>query len=168
MGRMEKIMQPNTKNRNNLLIGIISDTHGHIHQQVSAVFKKTDFIVHAGDMDTLEAFQELNAIAPVFAVRGNMDMGKWAGEFPKSDVIEAGNTLIYAIHNIQKIDLDPAAAGMGAVIYGHSHIPSIERQNNVVFMNPGSATLPKYSFHASVGLIRINGGALDARIVELE
>ena len=160
-------MQSSTIKKDNLLIGIISDTHGHIHTQVSTVFKKADFIIHAGDMDTLEAYKALNKIAPVAAVRGNMDTGQWAGEFPKTDIIEAGNTLIYAIHSIQKIDLDPAAAGVSAVIYGHSHIPSIERQNGVIFMNPGSATLPKYNFNASVGLIEINGSKLDARIVEL-
>ena len=165
-------MSDNLQNKNSFFIGVISDTHGLLRPEVAEIFKGTDMILHAGDIDRPEVLAALREIAPVKAVRGNMDHGKWADALPAKDVIELGDVFLYILHDVYKLDLDPAAAGFHAVINGHTHQPLIEKKNGVLFINPGSAGPPRRNYPVSLALLRINGTSprpeIDARIVEIE
>jgi putative phosphoesterase len=123
----------------NKVVGVISDTHGLVRPQALDALRGSDLIIHAGDIGTPEVLDELNAIAPVFAVRGNVDRGAWADNLPVSEVVQAGDKSLYVLHNLDELDLDPLAADMHAVITGHSHRPMIREQAGVLYFNPGSA-----------------------------
>lgn len=153
---------------NNFLVGVISDTHGFMHSGIAQVFKDVDMIIHAGDIDHPEVLDALQKIASVKAVRGNMDYREWAHTLPLTDVVEAGEVLLYVLHDLSRLDLDPAASGFSAVINGHTHRPAIERKNGVLFLNPGSSGQSRHHCPLSVALLRIQGTVLDAHIVELE
>ena len=149
-------------------IGIISDTHGLVSQRVVKSFKDVDLIVHAGDVGKPEVLETLQSIARVYPVHGNVDGGKWADNLPFTEVVKVGQTYLYVLHDISALDLDPVTAGFNAVISGHSHVPKIEEQNGVLFLNPGSAG-PKLSRHStSIAFLYVNGVSISAEIVELE
>ena len=152
------------QNKDGFLVGIISDTHGHLRPEVAEAFTGVDLIIHAGDIGNHEVLQALRAIAPVHAVRGNMD-GGWAHDLPATQVVEIGGVLIYVLHDAYLLDLDPAAAGFNAVINGHTHKAAIEKRQGVLFLNPGSAS--PYSSTGTVALLRILGGSLKPEVVEL-
>ena len=145
-------------------IGLISDTHGHLPSGVPKVFKKVDLIIHAGDIGNHEVLETLRAIAPVHAVRGNMD-GGWAHGLPATEVVEIGEVLFYVLHDAYLLNLDPAAAGFVAVINGHTHRAAVEKRKGVLFLNPGSAS--PYSSSGTVALLRIRGTSVEPEIVEL-
>lgn len=126
-------------------IGIISDTHGLLRDEALRALEGADLIIHAGDVGKPEILEALKAIAPVAAVRGNVDTGAWALQLPATTVAEAGTTLIYVLHNLQEMDLDPAAAGFRVVVSGHSHKPSREERGGVIYLNPGSAGPRRFS-----------------------
>lgn len=149
-------------------IGLISDTHGYLDSSVLEVFAETDLIIHAGDIGRPEILQVLNALAPVKAVRGNMDHGAWSSTLPETEIVEAGEIMLYVLHDMQRLDLDPSAAGFGAVISGHSHRPLMEKRNGILYLNPGSASQPRFHHPATVALLTIAGEALNARIIDLE
>lgn len=155
-------------NKNSLIVGVISDTHGFLKPSVLQAFKQVDFIIHAGDIGHLEIIETLQNIAPVFAVRGNMDCGTWASKFPEAEVVEVGKNLIYVLHDLFRLDIEPISVGFRAVISGHSHRPSVEIKRGVLFLNPGSAAQPRYGFMPSVALIHVEGMSLNVRFVELE
>jgi len=161
-------MSDNSQNKSSFLVGVISDTHGLLRPEVAENFKGTDLILHAGDIDRPEVLAALRDIAPVKAVRGNMDHGEWANALPTKDVIEIGEVFLYILHDLYKLDLDPGAAGFHAVINGHTHQPLIEQKNGVLFLNPGSAGPPRRNYPVSLAILRINGRSLDARIVEID
>ena len=104
------------------LIGLISDTHGYLDSGVLKIFAQTDLIVHAGDIGKPEILDMLKSVAPVNAVRGNMDYGGWASALPLFEVVTFGGIMLYVLHDLQKLDLDPAASGISAVISGHTHL----------------------------------------------
>ncbi|RLC22058.1 MAG: YfcE family phosphodiesterase [Deltaproteobacteria bacterium] len=156
------------QNKKNFLVGVISDTHGLLRPQVAKVFKNADLIVHAGDIDRPGILEALQKIAPVKAVRGNMDYGEWANEIPATEVIEIGDVLLYMLHDLCRLDLEPAASGFSAVINGHTHQPLIEKENGVLFLNPGSAGPPRRNYPISVALLHVRGTDLDAQIVQLD
>jgi putative phosphoesterase len=149
-------------------IGVISDTHGRLLSSVYTVFENTDLIIHAGDIDTKEVFEQLQIIAPVVAVRGNMDSGSWAEPLQESETVEIGELVIYISHILGGTGAIPALAKVHAVIYGHTHRPSIEKQDGILFLNPGSAGQRRYSNPLSVGLLHIRGKKLHAEIIELK
>jgi len=149
-------------------IGIISDTHGLVRQGVVKSFKDVDLIVHAGDVGKPEALETLQAITRVYPVRGNIDGGKWTDKLPFTEVIKVGQVYLYVLHDLNSLDLDPAAAGFNAVISGHSHVPKIENRNGVLFLNPGSAGPRRFKYPVSVAFLYVNGVSIDAEIVELE
>ena len=120
-------------------IGIISDTHGLLRPEAMHALQGSDLIIHAGDVGDPGIIEELKSIAPVFAVRGNVDTEPWAQALPETEVIEAGPATIYVLHDVHALDLDPAAAGFHIVISGHSHKPARTEQAGVLFLNPGSA-----------------------------
>jgi len=120
-------------------IGIISDTHGLLREEALHALEGSDLIIHAGDVGDPAILERLKSIAPVFAVRGNVDTEPWAQELPETEVIEAGPASIYVLHDVQALDLDPAAAEIHVVISGHSHKPSSTETRGVLYINPGSA-----------------------------
>ena len=149
-------------------IGIISDTHGLIRQSVVKSFNDVDLIVHAGDVGKPEVLETLQDITRVYPVRGNVDGGKWTDNLPFTEVVKVGQTYLYVLHDLNTLDLDPVAAGFNAVISGHSHIPKIEEQNGVLFLNPGSAGPKRVRYPVSIAFLYVNGVSIDTEIVELE
>ena len=149
------------------LIGVISDTHGLLRPEAVAVLAKSDFIIHAGDVGDPVILARLRAIAPVTAVRGNVDSGNLARELPKTNVLEVGGTAIYVLHILDELDLKPEAAGFAAVISGHSHKPHRETKNGVLYFNPGSAGPKRFDLPVSVGRLQVDKGRITAEIVEL-
>ena len=118
------------------LIGVISDTHGLLRPEAVAALAGVEAILHAGDVGEPCLLDELREIAPLTVVRGNVDHGAWARELPATEVFEAGGQVLYMLHDVGDLDLDPAAAGFAAVVFGHSHRPLIERRDGVLFLNP--------------------------------
>jgi putative phosphoesterase len=150
-----------------LRVGIISDTHGLLRPEAMAFLQGSHFIVHAGDICEASVLASLAEVAPVTAVRGNNDKGEWAKSVPKSDVLQVGEVLVYVLHDIAELDLDPAAAGFHVVVSGHSHRPSIEERGRVLYVNPGSAGPRRFKLPISVAELQITGSTLRARVVEI-
>jgi len=137
-----------------LTAGVISDTHGMLVPEVLQSLMGVDLIIHAGDIDTPFVLDELNRIAPTVAVRGNMDRGRWAAHLPETKTIELGNNLLYILHDIYRLDIDPSAAGICMVIHGHTHQPSDEFKQGARFLNPGSASSPRGN--APLSILKLN------------
>ena len=151
--------------REDYTIGVISDTHGSLLPQVSTVFQHVDVIIHAGDIGGLSVLDALGAIAPVIAVRGNMDSGSWAYTLPETEVAGIGSRLVYLLHDLARIDLKPSASGFHAVIHGHTHRPFINKQKDVLYINPGTAG--SGSSRPTAAIMEIKGESLDAEVVKL-
>lgn len=148
-------------------VGVISDTHGLLRPEATEFLKGSDFIVHAGDIGDACVLAGLAAIAPVTAVRGNNDKGKWTEAAPEFEVLQAGELLVYVLHDLSELDLNPAAAGFRVVVSGHSHRPSIEERGGVLYVNPGSAGPRRFKLPIAVAELQISGDSVRARIVEL-
>jgi putative phosphoesterase len=149
-------------------IGIISDTHGLLRPQAVAALRGCPVIIHAGDVGRPEILDELRRIAPVFAVRGNVDMGPWAMKLPETEIVQVEDGLLYVLHDLNALDLDPPTAGFRAVITGHSHQPKIETKTGVLYFNPGSAGPRRFNLPVSVGRLTLSDGKLTAQIIHLE
>jgi uncharacterized protein len=121
------------------IVGLISDTHGLMRPEALAALAGCDLIIHAGDVGEARIIDELRTVAPVVAVRGNNDKDSWASQLPLTAIAEAGSILIYVLHDINDLDLDPAAAGFNIVVGGHTHRPCREERSGVMYLNPGSA-----------------------------
>jgi putative phosphoesterase len=150
-----------------MLIGVISDTHGVLRAEAVAALRGSDLIIHAGDVGDPTILGELRKLAPVRAIRGNIDTQPWAKELPETDVVEIAGLLIYVLHDGKTLDLNPRAAGFAAVISGHSHKPSSEVRDGVLYFNPGSAGPRRFSLPITVGSLSIRGGKIAGRITEL-
>jgi putative phosphoesterase len=150
-----------------ILVGVISDTHGLLRPEAVAALKGTDLIIHAGDVGAPEVIDALRELAPAFVVRGNVDKAHWAGALPMTAHVEVGGLLFHVLHDISLLDLDPAAVGYAAVVYGHSHRPSIEMREGVLFLNPGSAGPRRFNLPVSIARVRVSGHQLRPEIVEL-
>jgi len=148
-------------------IGLISDTHGLVREEAVAVLKGCQHILHAGDIDTPEVIARLRQIAPLTVVRGNNDRGSWARDIPVYEVVEFGAVSVYLRHDEGELDIDPKAAGFQVMMFGHSHRPSIERREGVLFVNPGSAGPRRFKLPIAVGELLIRGDQVEARIIEL-
>jgi uncharacterized protein len=149
-------------------IGIISDTHGLLRPEAVAALRGSEFIIHAGDVGAPEILDRLRDIAPVTAVRGNVDREAWAQQIPLTNVLEAGGIAIYVFHDLQQLDLNPETAGFAAVVSGHSHVPVQQTKNGVLYFNPGSAGPRRFHLPVSVGRIVVSRGRVTAEIVELD
>ena len=149
-------------------IGLISDTHGLLRPEAVEALRGSEFIVHAGDIGDAAIIERLSGIAPVTAVRGNNDNGPWACAFKESEILEVDDTIIYVVHDLAQLDLDPAAAGFHAVVSGHSHRPAIREQNGVTYVNPGSAGPRRFSLPVSVGRLVVGGGRVRATLMTLD
>jgi putative phosphoesterase len=151
-----------------LLVGVISDTHGLLRPQALEALRGSDLIIHAGDVGKPEVLDPLRALAPTFVVRGNVDHGGWAARLPMIARVDAGGRVFHVLHDIAQLDLDPPAAGVAAVIFGHSHKPSIETRAGVLYLNPGSAGPRRFELPVSVARLRVVGRELRPEIVELK
>jgi hypothetical protein len=149
-------------------VGVISDTHGLLRPEAVAALRGSDYIIHAGDIGDPQILDKLAAIAPLTAVRGNVDHGDWAQKIPATNVLQIGEISIYVLHILQELDLKPEAAKFAVVVYGHSHIPKQESKNGVLYFNPGSAGPKRFQLPVSVGRLTIRARNIDARIVLLE
>ncbi len=148
-------------------IGLISDTHGLLRPEATAALRGVDLIVHAGDVGAEAILNELRELAPVAAVRGNVDREPWANRLPETTVVEAGEVFLYVIHDVKQMDLEPAGGGFSAVISGHSHRPLIERRGGVLYVNPGSAGPRRFSLPVTVATLRVEGRSIEAELVDL-
>jgi putative phosphoesterase len=151
-----------------MILGVISDTHGLLRSEAVDALRGADRILHAGDVGDPEILDTLAQIAPVTAVRGNIDTESWAQTLPQTEVVEIGGVSIYILHDLGRLDLKPEAAGIHAVIYGHSHQPKIEMRKGVLYFNPGSAGPRRFQLPVSVGKLRIEDGRIKAELVELK
>ncbi len=151
-----------------VILGVISDTHGQLRPEAVEALRGSDRIRHAGDVGASEILEALAQIAPVTAIRGNVDTGPWARALPETEVVEAGGVFIYMLHDLGRLDLNPEAAGFRAVVYGHSHQPEIEEKNGVLYFNPGSAGPRRFRLPVSVGRLMIAAGKVRGELLELE
>jgi len=149
------------------LIGVISDTHGLMRPEALEALQGCDRIVHAGDVGSPDVLQMLGRIAPVSAVRGNVDREPWADRLPLTQVIEAAGTHLYVLHDLNELDLDPAAAGVRVVISGHSHQPGMVERHGVLYLNPGSAGPRRFRLPVAVAKLKPEAGDPVAEIVQL-
>ncbi|MGC3982009.1 MAG: metallophosphoesterase family protein [Steroidobacteraceae bacterium] len=151
-----------------LRIGLIADTHNLLRPEAEAFLQGCDRIIHAGDICDAKILDKLNLIAPVTAVRGNNDKGAWAEQLAETERMQLDERCIYIIHDVAQLELDTLTTDVKVVIFGHSHKPSIENRNGVLFVNPGSAGPRRFSLPVSVGELIVENGLISARTVQLK
>lgn len=151
-----------------MIVGIISDTHGLLRPEALELLRGSEHIIHAGDIGSPEIIPELEKIAPVTAIRGNIDVQPWARKFPATEVAEVGGVLLYVIHDVNDLDLKPESAGLAAVISGHSHKPKQEVRDGVLYFNPGSAGPRRFKLPISMGRMEISSAGIVATVQEIE
>jgi uncharacterized protein len=149
-------------------IGLISDTHGLLRKEAREALRGSELIVHAGDVGKPEILEELRKIAPVVAVRGNIDTEAWAQGLPETAVAEAGSVLIYVLHDLKALDLNPAASGFHIVVSGHSHKPGKMERDGVLYINPGSAGPRRFELPLTVALLRLGRTPFEVEFKDLE
>jgi uncharacterized protein len=149
-------------------IGVISDTHGLLRPEAIAGLRGSNFIIHAGDVGAPGILAELTTIAPLTAIRGNIDKASWSRELPETAVFEVGNISIYVLHDLAQLDLKPEAAGFAAVVSGHSHVPKQETRNGVLYFNPGSAGPRRFKLPISIGKLIIENGVIRSEMMQLQ
>jgi uncharacterized protein len=150
-----------------MIIGVISDTHGLLRPEAVEALRGSDYIIHAGDIGGPDILSKLAQLAPVTAVRGNVDREKWARKIPETNVLEIGGVFIYVLHDLQSLDLKPEAAGFSAVTSGHSHVPGKEIRNGVLYFNPGSAGPRRFKLPVSVGRLIADAGKVRGEVIML-
>jgi putative phosphoesterase len=151
-----------------MLIGVISDTHSLLRQELLPALAGVNHILHAGDIGDPNILTELRRIAPTTAIRGNIDTSGPCSHLPATEAIELADCLIYMLHSIDDLDLHPQAAGIRVVIYGHSHQPSIDHRDGVLYLNPGSVGPRRFSLPTTFALLRIDNGRPAAEIIPLK
>jgi len=150
-----------------MLIGVISDTHGLLRPEALSALSGVEHILHAGDVGDTRILDALREIAPVTAIRGNIDSWGECAELPATDALELDGRLFYMVHSLTDLDINPVVAGVAAVVSGHSHKPSLEIRDGVLYLNPGSAGPRRFHLPVTVALVTSNEGGLQAKIVEL-
>jgi len=151
-----------------LRVGLISDTHGLLREEASAFLRGCDHIIHGGDIGRAEILDALAAIAPLTAVRGNIDTWPRAGQVSDTEFVTLGSVCVYVLHDLAQLDIDPVAAGVQVVVSGHSHTPLVAVRDGVLFVNPGSAGPRRFKLPISIGELVIHGNAsVTARTLEL-
>lgn len=156
-----------TKGRNPKTIGLISDTHGLLRPQALRALEGSELIIHAGDVGDPEILETLKTLAPVFAVRGNVDTDPWAVALPETEVIETHHANIYVLHDVRALDLDPVAAGFQVIVSGHSHKPTRSEQRGVLFINPGSAGPRRFDLPVTVGRLYLDSAQRKIDFIDL-
>jgi putative phosphoesterase len=150
-----------------LVVGVISDTHGLLRPEAAKALRGSDHILHAGDIGGPEVLEALRALAPVTAVRGNNDRAGWAEAVPETAAVELGGALVYMVHDLAALDIDLRAAGVGALVTGHSHKPLVGEREGVLHLNPGSAGPRRFRLPITVARMLVDGGRVSAEIVPL-
>lgn len=149
-------------------IGLIADTHGLLRPEAAAALAGCDLIVHAGDIGSPEVVAALGRIAPVAVIRGNVDRGDWARDYPEERVVDVAGHVLYVVHDLKALDREALPAGVDAVISGHSHQPHIEHgDDGILYVNPGSAGPRRFSLPVALALITVTSEQVDAELVEL-
>jgi uncharacterized protein len=149
-----------------MVIGVISDTHGLLRPEAVAALRGAEHILHAGDVGDIAILDALREIAPVTAIRGNIDVLGACAELPATDVVELGGRLFYLLHSVHDLDINPVAAGVAVVVSGHSHKASVQVRDGVVYFNPGSAGPRRFSLPVTVGFVTVEDG-VEASVKEL-
>jgi putative phosphoesterase len=149
------------------LIGVISDTHGLLRPEALAALRGSDYIIHAGDIGDPAILTKLAAIAPVTAIRGNVDREPWASKIPATNVLEVRGVSIYILHNLKQLDLKPEAAGFGVVVCGHTHVARAEMKNGVLYFNPGSAGPRRFRLPVMIGRLKVKDGEVSSELIEI-
>lgn len=149
------------------LVGVISDTHGLLRPQAVEALASSQLLIHAGDIGSPEILPSLSRLARVEAVRGNVDTGAWARSMPETTAVEVQEHILYVLHDLKQLDLDPRVAGFGVVISGHSHVPANEMHDGVLYFNPGSAGPRRFRLPVSVGKLWISPQGIRGEIVLL-
>jgi len=150
-----------------MIVGVISDTHGLLREEAVELLRGSAHIIHAGDIGSPTIIPALEKLAPVTAIRGNVDTEAWARKFAETEVVALGGVSIYVIHDVNALDLNPQAGGFGVVISGHSHQPKQETRDGLLYFNPGSAGPRRFTLPISVGKLTIEDGKVRGDIVEL-
>lgn len=150
-----------------MVIGVISDTHGLLRPEALAALAGVEHILHAGDVGDPRILDDLRKIAPVTAIRGNIDQWGECAELPATDVVELHGRLFYLVHSLADLDINPVVAEVAAVISGHSHKPAIEQRNGVLYLNPGSAGSRRFNLPVTVALLTLKESKISAQIVDL-
>jgi putative phosphoesterase len=163
----DKLRTGSAPTRAVVIIGVISDTHGLLRPEALAVLRGSDYIVHAGDIGDPLILKTLAEIAPVTAIRGNVDREAWAKKIPSTNVLEVGGISIYVLHNLNQLDLKPEAAGFSVVVCGHSHVAKQETKSRVLYFNPGSAGPRRFRLPVTVGRLKVKVGEASGEIVEI-
>ena len=148
-------------------IGVISDTHGLLRPEALSFLQGSDAIVHAGDIGGAAVLEALAGIAPLTAVRGNNDAGRWADALPPTALLRVDEVPLHVLHDLSALDIDPRAAGVRVVVAGHSHRPRIEERDGVLYLNPGSAGPRRFRLPVSVAELIVDGASVTPRLVEL-
>lgn len=148
-------------------VGAISDTHGLLRPEAVMALQGSEHILHAGDIGDAAILEELRKIAPVTAIRGNIDRVGPCAQLPVTEIVELAGVSFYLLHDVKELDLDPGSTGIGVVVSGHSHKPGIERKKSVLYLNPGSAGPRRYSLPITVAMVTVGDGDPEAEIVEL-
>jgi len=151
-----------------VLIGVISDTHGLLRPEALSALAGSEHILHAGDVGDIRILDRLRQIAPLTAIRGNVDLHGECSLLPPTEAVELGGTLFYLVHSVHNLDIDPVAAQVDIVISGHSHKPAIEQKKGVMYLNPGSAGPRRFNLPVSVALVTLDESRLEPLIVELD
>ena len=150
------------------MLGLISDTHGLLREEAVRALRGSDLILHAGDVGAPEILEMLKAVAPVVAVRGNVDTNKWGQTLPLTEVIQIGSVMIYMIHILQDLDINPAAAGFNIVVSGHSHKPGQTEKDGVLYINPGSAGPRRFYLPVTVARLNLEVVPWKVEFIDLE
>jgi len=149
------------------MIGVISDTHGLLRPEAVEALRGSELILHAGDVGAPRVLEQLRMIAPTVAIRGNVDAGPWAAVLPEHEVVAFGDLQLYMLHDVSTLDIDPKSAGFAAVIFGHSHRPSAETRDGVLYLNPGAAGPRRFKLPLSIARLHVTGGRLSNEIIVL-
>jgi uncharacterized protein len=155
------------KIQKSILIGVISDTHGLLRPEAIEALLGSKHIIHAGDVGSPEILEQLSTIAPVTAVRGNVDKGAWSRKLPETEVVELGGVSIWVLHDLARLDLKPKGAGFAVVVSGHSHVPKQETRDGVLYFNPGSAGPRRFKLPVSVGKLVVEDGGVRCELLHL-
>ena len=149
------------------IIGVISDTHGLLRPEALKAMRGCERIIHAGDVGSADVLSQLRDIAPVIAVRGNVDSEAWAMRLPRTATVKIGSHTVYVLHVLEDLEIEPSPAGISAVVFGHSHKPSIETREGVLYLNPGSAGPRRFRLPVTVARLHVSGTIIRPEIVEL-
>jgi putative phosphoesterase len=149
-------------------IGLISDTHGLLRKEALEALRGAELILHAGDVGKAEILETLRKLAPVVAVRGNVDTQEWARSLPATAVAEAGAIRIHVLHDVKQLDLDPVAAGFQIVVSGHSHQPGKNERNGVWYINPGSAGPRRFQLPVTIAFLNVGEVPWSLEFVDLQ